>query len=347
MANSSTPRLFWPDFMRACAMCMVVLIHICGAILNAGYTGSHPSYWWIAESINAFTRTSVPLFFMLSGAMVIGRAQKETPILFLRKRLGRIVVSFLVWSCLYLAFTNLQHHTSFTFSQFLHIAYEPTYYHLWFFYSIIGLYLFAPILGMANPASLRYLFVFWFISISIMFFLEGTIHPLINGNFTRLLPTYIGYFAGGYLLQSVLLKKNQFIVAWIVFGVVLCITIIMTGILTIRTGGTSAGFYSDYLNVNVVVMSIALFLILRTIGHKTFSPVFHKTTMLLSQCGLGIYVIHPLILGFLASGALGLPITAQTIHPLIGIPLTFLITVTISTAITFGLTKIPVVKTCV
>jgi surface polysaccharide O-acyltransferase-like enzyme len=341
---AASARLLWPDLMRALAISLVVVIHVSGSVLNAGYNASGHYSWWFSAVANCMARFGVPLFFMSSGALVLGKAKTETAGAFLMKRMSRIIVPFLAWSLVYLALQAFRGQVHLSIPTVMNIAREPVYYHLWFFYSIIGLYLFAPLLKSATADTLRYLVIFWIITAPMMFVASRVFQFSLNGNFQSIVPTYIGYFVGGYLLKDVILKKNMILMCGAVFAVCGAITIAGFALLTFRNGGMQDGFFLDYLNVNIVAGSAALFCLVRALSEKIPESGIKKSVQIISACSLGIFAVHPMILELLASGNLGFKVSAEHGPVVIAALLTFVIVMTVSTAITALISKIPVLN---
>jgi surface polysaccharide O-acyltransferase-like enzyme len=206
------------------------------------------------------------------------------------------------------------------------------------------LYLIAPLFSGAKKPVYRYIFGVWFVSLCCTFSLAGFLNLPLNGNFTGILPTYLGYFVAGYLLHGVILTGKKLFLAWIVLFVMLGITIGGTGWFTLRNNGVVDGFFYNYLNVTVVAMTMCVFLLLKTWGQHVHPIRMSKTIHLISAHSLGIYAFHPLLLEWLSSGNMGIKLNASFIHPLLGIPLTFAVIVIISTGAIFLLSKIPLVK---
>lgn len=55
---------------------------------NANY-----SNFYLSSSIKAFIRVGIPIFFMISGALLIGKSNEN----FLSKRFSRILEPFIFW----------------------------------------------------------------------------------------------------------------------------------------------------------------------------------------------------------------------------------------------------------
>jgi surface polysaccharide O-acyltransferase-like enzyme len=77
---------------------------------NANY-----SNFYLSSSIKAFIRVGIPIFFMISGALLIGKSNEN----FLSKRFSRILEPFIFWVFIYFICEILFFNGSFTIDYFL------------------------------------------------------------------------------------------------------------------------------------------------------------------------------------------------------------------------------------
>jgi peptidoglycan/LPS O-acetylase OafA/YrhL len=91
--------LVWPDQVRAIATVSVILLHVAAPLLYQ-YRKIEISDWWIANSIDSAMRFCVPVFMMLTGALLLSKNEPTT--LFYKKRFSRLVYPFVLWTTLYL-----------------------------------------------------------------------------------------------------------------------------------------------------------------------------------------------------------------------------------------------------
>lgn len=82
------------DLVRALAICMVLLIHASGPAFSALAPGE--SGWWAALLWSGPARMAVPLFFLCSGALMLGR--EVNPKRLLTHNLPRILVAMFFWA---------------------------------------------------------------------------------------------------------------------------------------------------------------------------------------------------------------------------------------------------------
>lgn len=94
------------DLIRAVAILMVIAIHssalFCQVAINETGFGVNK----ILYSVLQIIFIAVPVFVMLSGALLLG---KDEPLgVFFKKRLTRVMIPFLVWSVIVYALTYVQ-----------------------------------------------------------------------------------------------------------------------------------------------------------------------------------------------------------------------------------------------
>ena len=271
---------------------MVILIHTFGSyVVNDSALGSVE--WTIANLIDSFCRPSVPLFFMISGALLL---RKDYTIqFFFKNRFVRILIPFIFWSIIYsLVNRHVLNDEGFVIGKFIKDIFYGSSIHLWFVYTLFGLYLLVPLIATRfstfSNVYWRYFFGLWALTLFISFSNFSIYLPKIELTYFS---GYLGYFLLGYYLT---LKKNtlKFSILLFVGGVI--ITFIGTQILSYRSGAFEHGFY-NYLTINVAISAIGLFGILSDI--KIHNSTIKKIIIQESKNSYGIYLIHMLILTLL------------------------------------------------
>ena len=104
---------------------------------------------------------SVPLFFMISGWLLLPRS--ESLRVFFTKRMTKVLIPFVAWSFIYL-FWFCGNHANQCSTNFVAqlLLVKGTYYHLWFLYSLISIYLIVPVLRlMFRPETGKK--IFWYL----------------------------------------------------------------------------------------------------------------------------------------------------------------------------------------
>lgn len=321
--------IVWLDTVRLFAMFTVVCCH-CSDPFNF-YQGTPPpdiediKFWGAAYG--AFLRPCVPLFVMLTGALLLPVKESNTS-LFYKKRIGRVLWPFLIWSILYNLFpwiTGLlgckpdimlsffpysgeeAMQQSFTVS-LGYIAGIPLNFsvigvHMWYIYLLIGLYLYMPIFSAwvekASRKAQLYFLIAWGITTLIPYYhYYGS--PYLWGECSWNSYGMLYYFAGfnGYLLLGHYLRNTEWTTVKTLF---ISIPLFLVGYVVTFLGFrhiTSQSEYSPedlemfflYNSLNVVMMTIACFMLIKKI--KVTNRTLQKMLANLTVCGFGIYMIH-------------------------------------------------------
>ncbi len=328
----------WVDFVRFLASFLVVLAHI-------EAWGAGPD--WAQKFFYAISRNGVPLFFLTSGYLLLSK--QEDLRTFFRKRAARIIIPFLVWSIIY----DVQNSGAFAetgvtleavLKMFLRILRGPRAGHLWFFYSLIGLYLITPILRVfiskARKSEFLYYIALWFLAMPLLFVVEE-FTPFKNGFEIYYTGGYVGYFLLGYYLGRLETKPP---LTWAAAG------LFITGIIF-----TFAVFYFDlppqnnelvfrsYPSLNIVLMSLGAFVLIKAAGEK-ISARWVGISSNASRASFGIYLIHPIVFAWMAFGWAALGFRTAAGNSILVIPLAALVNFLLSWMIVFLISKIPFVR---
>lgn len=315
-------------YLRALACVLVVLLHVSGEVF-----GEFSGRWAAANIYATISRLSVPLFFMIAGATLLGKSESLGD--FFSKRAIRIVPPMLFWSGVYILWTYYWTRSNDWPVKFLN---GQAAFHLWYLYALIGIYAFVPILRriyqpQGNAETSLYLAAWVITSAYTVFnaFLPNGLQDLLKS-------WHLWQFYGntGYLLLGACLYHNKLIPklttrAWV--ALLLCGAILTAGLThyySKLTGAPSQLFFSN-LSPNIILFSAAAFaLVLR--ARKL--PIFLDAPIqAIGNCSLGIYGIHILIVGQLSANW-GVPPTIgnQWIGPLLS--------TMAALAISFGIVRI-------
>jgi surface polysaccharide O-acyltransferase-like enzyme len=340
--QQKTERKQWISNLRVIATVSVIILHVAVPIVR---NFSITSQWWIGNIYDGFVRYCVPVFVMITGALLL--PQEVTLKAFLQKRFFRALIPFLFWSIIYILYGIIvELHKGSELSLFMvlktitgQLLYGASY-HLWYIYMIIGLYLFIPILTKwirnSNEKEIIYFLSLWIIS---MF--AGKISYFSKLDILYYFSQYIGYLVLGYYLsiKEFKLKINTIrIISILLFFTGCLITVFGTYFLSVKQGYFAEFFY-DYLTPNILVSTIGIFLFVKslcTIRENKFSVI----VSFIDKYSYGIYLVHVLVLTFLYK----IGMTAYFINPIIGIPLTALLCLGVSTLIILILSKLPLGK---
>ena len=108
----------------------VIVIHVTNYFCRA-YGEITQSEYLFALLLDTLARVSVPCFFMISGALLLGR---EEPLKKHGERLLRFLIALVVWSVVYYIWNRAFMKTEYDLKEILYVPTEP---HLWYLYAMI------------------------------------------------------------------------------------------------------------------------------------------------------------------------------------------------------------------
>src|SRR5215207_2476267 len=337
----------WADLIRVAAIFLVVMIHVSGQLTNAW--GKVPTdQWLIADVYGGLARIAVPLFFMISGYLLLPRSESLGD--FYRKRVLKLLIPFVVWSLLYLGWYCGNHPGTCTpaFAWNLLLV-EGTYYHLWFLYSILGMYLILPVLRlMIRPETdktiLWYLMGLWLLFQPILASANKFWDFRIKLN-APLTTGFACFLILGYLMGDVALSRGRVMMSAVIWGIGTLVTIVGTYLLT-RSAGQFDSFFYDFVSLNVILASGAAFLLLRWLSEtKPFnSPAAQAVTRSLAVSTFGIYLVHIIVMEVLRDWIPFLQINSTMGNAVWSVPLVSILVFLLSFLIVRILQKTPVLK---
>ena len=347
----------------------VILLHAAND-LTIQQMGQLEIIRWNAVNIyQILGRTGVPLFVILTGALLLQPSKLNESIgVFFKKRWVRLALPFLFWVVAYFVWDFLVDHQingqPITSNSIIQGILNGPYFHFWYLYMLMGLYLLTPILRLviahAERNLIKYLLVVWFLGTAILPLL-GLFGPFQLNSYVFTFPAYAGYFILGAYFLTVKMQRSTMAVLMLV-GFVL--TAIGTYVLAATVGGGETYFFQEYVSPTMILASVMLFLLLNTVQMPSIgnrknqkeivqeqvaqkSISHHKTRKLLgliSENTLPIFLFHIIILECLWRGYFGFTLNGNTINSIIGVPLATAITLFICLAIFVPLKKVPILK---
>ena len=139
------------DVLRMIASAMVVMLHcISPYVKSTAFYGARS--WVLFVALDATCRAGVPLFFMLSGAMLLSRDETEGTLAFYRRKIPPVLVLIVFWDIFYYLYDFLFFYgqENFSLRELINRMFNNgTEYHIWYLYTLVGIYLTAPFLKKA------------------------------------------------------------------------------------------------------------------------------------------------------------------------------------------------------
>lgn len=216
-------RIAYIDWLKIIAALMVAMIHTSGMLYlnNPDGSSSYLLGFWNQELV----RPAVPLFFMISGALLLRPGYDANPRKMVRKAL-KLLALMLIWSFVY-ALINVHPMTL----KGLLFATIKGHFHFWFFEYLIGLYfltpLFKAIADYKDGLLVRYylvLFLFFGIVIASLQALPFC-HKWIMDVTTKVRFEWLG-FAGYFFLGHYLNQKQLKISPWLLMSIFLAVVLL-------------------------------------------------------------------------------------------------------------------------
>ncbi|POH08544.1 hypothetical protein BGL39_04990 [Fructilactobacillus sanfranciscensis] len=289
-------RLTYIDVINVVAIYAVLMLHSSQYQLSNGSVVKN-------GIIQAIFIPAVSLFFMNSGATLIGYLKKYNTKVFFIKRFKRVVIPLVFWSIAWYLFDINFHafpgpipHPNPSISDFLiSFANNNIFNIFWFFYAIILLYLTTPILAYLADKYKNILFYIVFLNFFGNFFFNflagltkyGQFMPQTSIQINPFISVYIGFFIMGYLIKVNYFNQKQLTLIKIL-GLISLIVLVLAPILKIK--------HDLLINSPFVFFyCIGLYIFLKQLSEKYNFFTLHKNFIAkLSSTSLGIYILHPL-----------------------------------------------------
>jgi surface polysaccharide O-acyltransferase-like enzyme len=284
------------DWLRAIAIVAVVLLHT--AALDWYTTPVASPDWQVLNVVDSSVRFSVPIFFMISGALFLQPTRNVTIRTVLTKNLPRLAIPFLVWSLFYSlvsTFGPRGDHSLMSFALRIILGH----YHLWFLVALAGLYLATPLLRpLARVRSLTWYFVLLagvFATVLPLVVRIPVIGPVVDEFLgTMQFAVVLGYsiyFMLGHLLFSARISPLMTLILGLAGACGFLITALGTSRLSLEEGAPNSLLYG-YLTPNVLLASIGAFAVVKN-WTTSRPPGVPRVVSWLSTCSFGIYLVHP------------------------------------------------------
>ena len=348
-------RILYLDQLRSLAIFCVIVGHVC-TFFGEGSYGN----WMVSTTLISIVRIGVPLFLMVSGALLLNREMDMK--IFFKKRARNVVVPFICWTVIFSIF-GLIYFKGFTgyelsVKYFVDVlfGFKGVSTVSWFIWFLLGIYLLIPVLnsfildkGFDGAKYLLFLIFLFSILFSVGFFTDEitnlfrTIYYFVYA---------IAYYILGYFIQNYkfdLSDEKLTVIGFILF-----------------IFGAACNFYSmyvlgygnwginklDFFNIFVVIETVGVFLMFKYFNVKMISSRLKplKETFLAnlvvsySTCTFGIFFLHWVIVNYIAYNPFFDQFRVGKAY--IWIPLFSVLIALLSWAIIYVLSKIPILKIC-
>ena len=337
--------------LRVFACMGVILCHVAA---NNWYGNIESERWIVLTVYSAFSRYSVPVFLMISGALFL-KTEKE--ISFRRiylHNISKLMVFLVFWGTCYqiynLVVVQGKLHgegvaLQITAEAIRNVLRGETQAHLWYIYIIIGLYMVVPLLkswvNSLNRKQIEY-FLVLFLMFNGIYSILCNFNNGIIGNLCsfcsklsiNIVGGYVGYLILGYYLStydfSSKVRKVCYIIGIFSFVICTAFTIIYS-----RYVGAAVEIFWNYLGVFVVFWSISVFMFFRYNIDKSYNKLDF-----IADYTLGIYACHMLVVFEIWRKG----ISTFSFNSIVSVPFIVVVVFFCSLCFTFFLSKIPFIK---
>ena len=276
LKTSNKHVIVWVNNAKIFAIFAVVILHVSADVVSSADTINNRQ-WWIGNIYDSVVRWCVPVFVMLSGVLLLKNEKTESVYLFYKKRAGRILLPTLFWSLFFLVWTYMKGVGNESVKSIMSLGKSlflgSPYYHMWYLYMLIGLYIATPFVRIfvknASIHELTFLIVILF-SITAANSLYGSLYDVKKGLFIIWFLNYLPYFICGYLIGFFDARLTK---SFLVLLFILSVLATATGCHFVsQYHGLKRGLYFyNYLSITVIPMSIAIILLFK----RTTNPIIN------------------------------------------------------------------------
>ena len=285
------------NLLKLLAAFAVVLVHT--TMVRVSQVDVHSAGWWFSNLSDAAGRIGSAMFAMVGGAVLLARPSEDAPWRFIGQRLARLLPAVVFWSGFYFLWRDWMWGGIDWAVVRRDLVLGSPWYHLWFMYMMLGLYLVAPALrfvvrGVGDGPGWVYVLVVaagmtWFAAAA------QTLQELSHASFVGLVPLFVVYFmAGHYLRRRPVAVPTS--VLWLV--AMLCVAAMAVGVAWSHPWLREWAFVLFYSNRGPFAMGLTfcVFLWAMRLQPQTIPGWVNS----LGKVTLGVYAIHPFWIDMLA-----------------------------------------------
>ena len=336
---NSTKRVFYYDALRAMAIIGIVFCHVSVYFLSFGFNSPGFSSVAFLDCLRDF---SIPIFVMLSGALLIGR--DESFKVFFKKRLSRLLIPFLFWAAVYIIYS-----CSYTLENIISIFFGHTgslgviFWFVWMMIMMyIGIFVINKIISFTGKSAIYVLTV-----LSLIYFIS------IRFGFDPYSPMIV-YFASfiTYIIIGYFISSNDFIGSRVDGRILTIFTLAVSVLLycyyilcfVVPKSQANGIFVSlGYFTPLLFILSVNVFIFFKYLDRtrvmdRIESGRIGDVISVISRYSFGIYLVHYLIIDFLKLNVLSYIPHFNTFFEII---LIVIFTLIISLALLYIFDRIP------
>lgn len=261
------------EIMRIIAAFFVIFNHtgMRGYFLFSTYDGSNSERYWIYLFISIFCKLSVPLFFMISGALMLNRQPQPLKTL-LCKKVFHVCAILTVWSFFYYIMLVSKGTEAFEIRRFLRQLYDSNWnFSYWYLYAYIAFLLTLPLMQQIaqNLSNRNYIYMFSLYALfsmllpSTQYLIWQGRHSLnINAQVTWISANIFIFPLAGYFLRHrarCFWNKRRLLVLWGINICMICLVCYLTYFRSLITGVCDESNSQVFHNTFVLINAASIF----------------------------------------------------------------------------------------
>lgn len=294
------------EFLRIIAILLVIFNHTGDKGFFLFSISTNSIFYWFYLFISISCKIAVPLFFMISGALLIPK--DESIKMLFKKRIIKFIIIILVFSFIqYIYYSFIKNQFNFSVSDFIVKTYSlsmATAY--WYLYSYLGLLLMLPFIRkMArnmNKNEYIYLAFMQIIFIGVLPILE---YIFTKGNYTLnssfsapiIICSNIFYFTMGNYFENIFEQKNYTKITTLLLSIVsfacILISCLMTNYRSVITKEFSEGTSQSFHMCLIAIPTFTTFFLVKYLFQKiSISARINKIITTVGSCTFGIMLFE-------------------------------------------------------
>lgn len=296
--NKSDNRIEYITLASVVSAIAVVFLHV----NNCFWQFSTGRYWFTANIIESVFYFAVPIFFMISGAMLIDFNKRYGLKKYFNKRITKTVIPYIVWSFIGLAFqiyviqTIALNDVSLTYIVNGLLAGNLVQIY-WFFIPLFLAYISIPLFAAVNEEKRKEIFTYVVVLAFILNILVPFLISVFNLDINFSISLTIGsgalfYTLSGYLLHKYELSRKQIWILYLLSIAGLIMHLVGTYTLSMAAGEIIKT-YKGFFNLPSTLYSIGFFVFIKYDLVKIMKfGYINKIVNFLNPYTFGIYLVH-------------------------------------------------------
>lgn len=323
------------ELIRNISFIMVIFIHIANYFCRAfGQISTHE--YLFALTINTVSRVSVPCFFMITGALLLGRQESVSKCL---KRAKHFAIVLIAWSVIYYIFNTYYTKQPWQWTLFLD---DPAEDHLWYLYVLIPIHIVLPFLqamcrGMDEKLEHAFACIgtIWLFALHLLTYISVDFYfdlPIFDGR-SYIYYLYMGYYVMKYhhkIFNNIKVLATVFLTSTIGNIIVVYLYSSLINDHYERT--------LEYGNPLVIMSSLSFFALIITLNERylKWSDKSKKLMDIAASYSFGIYLVHIIFLDIYKMN-----VTPDQYSVYLSIPLLFIVILVASSFIVHLIRLLP------